>query len=226
MAEQRVTKKELQEPDFLQEYFSRIVQYAQENRKVIAIVSFSFLGTILIATGWFLFRMNYENNAHRMYLKTYNHYLQVRSAVRETEAIKGYQELLKTYPSSRAAQIALYRLGNLYFQSKLYDEAMQAYRNFIDKSSSDGELIVLAWSGLGYCQEAKKDYAGALASFEKALKMKSGVLFEGILYRDVARSYEQMNDMKNALEFYRKALSVTNDPSMTMILKQKISMLS
>ena len=81
-------------------------------------------------------------------------------------------------------------------------------------------------SGLALSKEAKKDYSGALASLERALKTKSGVLFEGILLRDMARMYERLNDKKNALEYYRRAVSVTKDPSIVILLKRKIATLS
>jgi len=226
MTAQKVTKKELQEPDFLHEWLEKIVEFAKRYRKAIYISSISLLGLALIFAGWFLFRMNYESKAQSLYLKTYGSYLKGQPPARDGEAIKGYQELVKAYPSSKAAGIARYRLGNLFFQAQGYDEAIQAYEKFIEQSSPEGELIVLALSGLALSQEAKKNYSGALASLERALKMKSGVLFEGILFRDMARMYEQLNDKKNALEYYRKALSATNDPSITMLLKRKIAMLS
>jgi len=225
MATQKVTKKELQEPDFLQRLLERVMQFAREYRKALYISSISVIGLALIITGWFLFRMNLESKAQRLYLKTYDSYLKAQPPTRDAEAIKGYQELVKAYPASKAARIALYRLGNLFFQAQRYDDAISCYEKFIQQSSPDGELIVLALSGLALSQEEKKNYSGALASLEKATKMKSGVLFEGILFRDMARMYEQMNDKKNALEYYRKALSATKDPSVVMLLKRKIAML-
>jgi tetratricopeptide (TPR) repeat protein len=226
MATQKVTKKELQEPDFLQRVLERVMQFAREYRKALYISSISVVGLALIIAGWFLFRMNLESKAQSLYLKTYDNYLKAQPQTRDAEAIKGYQELVKAYPSSKAAHIALYRLGNLFFQAQRYDDAIQFYEKFIEQSSPEGELIVLALSGLALSQEEKKNYSGALASLERAIKMKSGVLFEGILFRDMARMYEQLNDKKNALEYYRKALSATKDPSIAMLLKRKIAMLS
>ena len=170
--------------------------------------------------------MNLEGKAQGLYQKTYNNYLKAQPLVRDGEAIKGYQELVKAYPSSRAAHIALYRMGNLFFQAQNYDEAIRSYEKFIEQASPEGELVTLALSGLALSKEAKKDYSGALASLERALKTKSGVLFEGILLRDMARMYERLNDKKNALEYYRRAVSVTKDPSIVILLKRKIATLS
>lgn len=226
MTAQKVTKKELQEPDFLHEWLEKTVAYARQYRKALYVSSISVLVVALVAAGWFLFRMNLEGKAQGLYQKTYNNYLKAQPLVRDGEAIKGYQELVKAYPSSRAAHIALYRMGNLFFQAQNYEEAIRSYEKFIEQASPEGELVTLALSGLALSKEAKKDYSGALASLERALKTKSGVLFEGILLRDMARMYEQLNDKKNALEYYRRAVSVTKDPSIVILLKRKIATLS
>jgi tetratricopeptide (TPR) repeat protein len=78
---------------------------------------------------------------------------------------------------------------------------------------------------LGYCYEAKKDLKVALEYFEKAQK-SDNIGFESFGFRNIARIYEQLNDKKNALENYKKALQKTTDPSITVFIKRKISFLS
>jgi len=55
--------------------------------------------------------------------------------------------------------------------------------------------------------------------------MQPGDVHEGIGYRNIARIHEEMNDRGKALEYYRKALEKTKDPSASMILKRKIAQL-
>jgi len=50
--------------------------------------------------------------------------------------------------------------------------------------------------------------------------------FESIAFRNLGRASEELNNKAKALEYYKKALEKTSEPSATIFIKRKISALS
>ncbi len=119
-----------------------------------------------------------------------------------------------------------YQMGNMYYNLGDIESSIKEYTKFLKEVPDGSDLRALAYVGLGYCYESKKDLKDALESFEKAANSKSVGSFEGITYRNIARIYEEMNNKEKALEYYKKALDKTSDPSMEHLLKRKISIIS
>jgi tetratricopeptide (TPR) repeat protein len=169
----------------------------------------------------------YQSSAREMYAKAQND--MARNIGNPDAAginIKIFQELIAKYPHSWSARISRYHLGNIYYSIGEIDNAIAEYKKFVSSSGSDNAgLKFLALTSMGYCYETKKDFKVALEYFEKAQK-SNNVGFESIGFRNIARIYEQLNDKKNALENYKSALQKTNDPSMMVFIKRKISFLS
>jgi tetratricopeptide (TPR) repeat protein len=221
----KIDKKELIEPDKMQLFLERVRMFAERNKKRIYAGAGLFLLIALIAGGWSLYWFNYETTAGNIYAKVFEISTKSSSPKADEEAIKGYEDLTARYPRSRMAIIAYYRLGNLYFSRQEVDKSISAYQAFLNKTEEASDLVTLAYNGLGSCYELKKDLNKALDSYEKAIKTKSGLLFESLSYRNVARVYEAMNNPVKASEYYRKALEKTKDPLMMLFLKRKISLL-
>jgi tetratricopeptide (TPR) repeat protein len=118
-----------------------------------------------------------------------------------------------------------YRLGNLYFGRHDIDGAILAYKDFLNESPADSDLVTLAYNALGACHEVKNNFKEAIESLEIAMKTNTASSFEALNYISIARVHEAMNSPERAVEFYRKALGKTTDPLTTLYLKRKISIL-
>jgi tetratricopeptide (TPR) repeat protein len=221
----KIDKKELQEPDQLQLFFIRLRAFAQANRNRLLAGTGAFILVAAIACGWYLYRLNYEKSAAAVYNKVQDRFLKTGSPVGDGEAIREYRALIERYPGSRSAALARYSLGNLLFGRGQFDEAIAAYEDFLRRGGEGGDLVTLAYGGLGACYEGNKNYPKALESYENALKSQSSSSFEALNCQNAARVHEAMNNPAKALEFYRKALEKTTDPLMTLYLKRKISLL-
>jgi len=221
----KIDKKELTEPDKLQLFFYRVRMFAKNNRNRIYAGAGIFLLIVMVAGGWYLYRLNYENSAGNTYARVFESAMKAGSPAGDAETIKGYKDLITRYPRSRAAITAYYRLGNLYFGRQEVDAAISAYQEFLDRAGEGSDLVTLAYNGRGSCYELKNDFNKALDSYEKAMKTKTALSFELLNYRNIARVYEAMSNADKAVEYYRKALEKTTDPLMTLYLKRKISLL-
>jgi len=218
----KTTKQELKEPDSLQVAFWKLVGYVSKNRKQVIIISVVLLVCIAAVFSWFIYTDRYEKAAQEKYRQAYD--FDLKGGVRAGDhALKGYLDLTSTHPRSQAAKLASYRLGGIYYQQGKYDESISTYEKFLKSSFSDPVLICLAHFGIGYASEAKKDYANALKAFEKAMSAYPGDRLAVIGNRNMARIYEQMNDIPKSLEHYRKALEKAKDPSQELFLKRKLA---
>jgi len=80
----------------------------------------------------------------------------------------------------------------------------------------------VAAQSLGYCYEAKGEFAKALENFQKNAEGQASVYQEeGLL--GVARCYEALNQKPKALETYQKALAKNPKSKMTEFMQWKVS---
>jgi tetratricopeptide (TPR) repeat protein len=221
----KITKKDIEKPDSFQAAVNKISTYVKENKRKIYITSSFVAAIIVIAIGWYLYKMNYENDAQKLYAKA--HLAAMKNTMQginpDQNVLKLYQDVITQYPGSKAAMMSHYQMGSVYYDIGNIDESVKAYSDFIKEAPVGSDLQAMGYSGLGYCYESKKDWKNALEAYEKASTSKTGGSFVGITYRNIGRIYEEMNNREKALEYYQKALSKTTDPGMELFLKRKIS---
>lgn len=225
MAE-RISKKalkELKEPDFLQLELSKLAAFSARHKSKIYVFVALFVVCLAIAAGWSLYRLNYEKSALQVYNQGEATALKSGPS---PNLIAAYRNVTTKYPRSQAALHAYYQMGNVYLNLNQVDLSLQAYDEFLKRSSRNNYLKFFVYSGQGYGYEVKRDYKKALAAFENALKTPEATYLAGSVYRDMGRIYEEMNDPKKSLEYYRKSLEKTTDRTMETILKRKIASLS
>jgi tetratricopeptide (TPR) repeat protein len=224
----KITKKEIEKPDSLQLALKRIATYVKENKTKIYLISGLITLIIAISFGWYFYRMNYENNAQKLYAKVnlVTMKLTMQGDKPDQNILNMYRDVITQFPGSKAAMMVRYQMGNMYYNLGDIESSIKAYTEFLKEVPDGSDLKALAYIGLGYCYESKKDLKDALDSFEKAANSKSDGSFEGITYRNIARIYDEMDNKGKALEYYKKALDKTSDPSMKHLLKRKIAIIS
>ena len=223
----KLSKKELKSPDAFQTTFERAGDYVSENKSRVIIVGTALTCAVVIAVGIYFYWSYYSNSALKLYAKVQQNIMKSGDNKETvTDNIKIFNELIEKYPHSWSGRMAYYHLGNINYNNGEIDRAIKSFQTFIDKSGTDKTgLRFLALTSLGYCNEVKKDYKEALKYFEQAQNTYH-VGFEMIGLRNVARTYEAINNKQKALEFYKKALEKTTEPAATIFIKRKISTLS
>jgi tetratricopeptide (TPR) repeat protein len=217
----KLTKQELKEPDKLQIMLAKGLTYLAENKQKLYIASGILAIILLIAGMWTFYSLNYEKSAQQIYARVYGPSIKDAAA-----AASLYKEVISQYPRSHAAATAHYQLANLYYLQNDFDAAIKSYEDFLKKTPDKNDLKSLAYTGLGYCYESKKDFKNALIYFEKAAGLKVGQVFEGMNNQNIARVYEAMDERVKAIEYYQKALGKNTDPASELLIKRKIATLS
>jgi tetratricopeptide (TPR) repeat protein len=143
---------------------------------------------------------------------------------RRTESIEGYKRFHAHYPRSDAACWPITD-GQPLCGPEGIRPGHTGHEAFLDKAKGSGDLVSLAYGGLGSCFEAKKDYEKALTQYELARKADKSLALEGLHLSSIARVYEGMNNAGKAAEYYKQALDKTKDPMMELYLKRKLALL-
>lgn len=223
----KINPKELNQPDLLQTRLSELMQFVRIHRIRILQVSGVLVFLILLAGGVFLYEWHNDKAAYALYVHAEDTLSRTgfADASSQRKVIAAYRSLIDRYPRSPAATFARYRLGGLHYEIHQMDDVIRWFDAFIDKASTDSDLVTLAWSGKGYAYESKGDLAKALQAFEQASKTPGNGNFAGINDQNIARVYEAMNKPDRAVTYYRKALEKTIDPGLSRLLKRKIAML-
>ena len=63
----KITKKEIEKPDSFQTALNKIAAYISANKSKIYLASGIVISIVIISSGWYLYRMNYEDKAQRLY---------------------------------------------------------------------------------------------------------------------------------------------------------------
>lgn len=105
-------------------------------------------------------------------------YYNIQEFDKANKVFKDYADIMKKSPNAQAYQDALVRLGDTYFATKKYDDAINAYNRAIEGSKTDRDYAMYQ---KGLVLIAKGDPNGAKASFE-ALQLN----FPESLYYDNA----------------------------------------
>ncbi len=225
----RITKKELKQPDEFHTLSWKALQFLSNHRREVYLYSGIVVAVVVLVVGWYLYRLYYESRANEMYARAYASY-GTANVSQDQESLKKavglYDELVKEYPESRAAELALYNLGNLYYSLGDAEKSIGAYESYLQESRDTSMLRALAYYGLGYSYELKNDYEGALKNFESAEKHALGSHFKVINYANIGRIYEKMGNIPKAVEYYGKVMGKDVDPFMQGLMKNKIATLS
>ena len=221
----KITKKEIEKPDSFQAALNKVSAYISANKSKIYLASAIVISIVIMSSGWYLYRMNYEDKAQRLYAIANIAGMKAarQGGKPDQNNIKMYNDVITQYPGSKAAMMSYYQMGNMYYNLGDVDASINAYTEFLKEVPDGSDLKILAYNSIGYCYEKKTDFPRALESFEKAANSKSSGDFEGMTCRNMARIYEEMNNKEKALEYYQKALSSATDPSMELLLKKIIS---
>ena len=206
----RVTRKQLlKEPDQFISFSARAILFAADNRRLISLVLGGLL-VVVLAGGAFLYFSNLsERRAHAMFEQGLVHYLsQVsgdKSARFQQTAREKFDQVVKKYPSTAAAQLSLLLYADMSYHEGSYDKAIELYQRALGAFSEASGIRKLIWSGLGYAYEGKKDYKAAAQWFQK-ITDSEGEFIKGEAYFNLGRMHEVMNDRQSALEAYDKVV--------------------
>jgi tetratricopeptide (TPR) repeat protein len=95
-------------------------------------------------------------------------------------------------------------LGNIYYNSGAYDEAIRAYHKAIEMDHGNGQ----SFSNLGSIYVQKEFYAEAISMYQKGLDLLESAAEKALLWNRLGDVYLQMDDYSQALSAYQTAVEL------------------
>lgn len=190
----KVSRKELKQPDALQRVGSEARVWLQERQKAvgIAVIAVLLVGAAAALASYFSDRG--ESTAAKELgaaLKILDKPVvpdapQGVTEVYRTEAekdeaiVKSLSEFRQSHSGTQAASTAALTLGQALYRQGKYDEALASLDAFLKDASEEDPLRSVALESQGYAHEAKGQLDQALAAFEKLSKAKTGEFLTGM----------------------------------------------
>ncbi len=207
MAEQRLSRKEIRQPD---QFVSLSVQMAGWVKEHISFLIYGVVAMAIVATlitGWWAWQRHREQQADTALYEA-TKLIRTRS-VNRPKAVEQLQRLANDYGSTAAAALAYWHLGHLYFEGEAYPAALTAYRQAQQRLSKAAQPLMVALVALdiAYAQEASGVCdPEAIASFEAVLQLPAHWL-RGEAYLGIGRCHEHTGASQKAVAIYERALS-------------------
>ena len=224
----KIIKKKLKEPDEFVTLTERAYIFISHHFKPIAGGAVLVLVLILLFLLYQRWERRNEENAFQMLNAAVETYERVTSPYREASAqeyknvLDGFKEVATKFPRTSPGKLAILYQGNINLRLGEFDQAIQAYENFLQQGGTGRLYRCFVMEGLGYSYEGKKDYEKAVNAYQK--EIESGEDFElANGYLGLGRCYEKLGKAKEAVENYRSFMKVSKKSEMKNIVLGKIS---
>lgn len=183
MVEDKTRKELLEEPDPFIVFIGRVVDFAKKYQQQIVMTAMAvFIGAVVIS-GVVYFKRQTDDKAAALLGK----------------AIASYSKIThKTTGIQKTPTVAE------------YEEARKIFKEVMDKygSTGSGKAALLNYADLSYLV---KDYDQAIKSYEKALNDFGGQPeFKNLILNGLASSYEEKQDLENAIKYFDLIVSGNN----------------
>jgi tetratricopeptide (TPR) repeat protein len=199
--------KEVEQTGPLALFTAKVKEYVKENLNQIASV-----GSILLIIAAGIFYWQYSSlKAEEDSFSSFSKALTTMSTDVKTEAerevvsqqaLEIFKGVVEKYPETKTGAASLYYSGNCSLTLNNYDDAIDYYNKFLEKSDkSFVYLRALAYEGKGYAYEGKGEFAKAIEWFEKQKNEGKGVDISVALL-NIARCYELSGDNVAACRLY------------------------
>ena len=194
----KLTKQQIKEDKFTN-YMLLTRDWFLDNWQIVAILA--AVVALIIAGSVYYFRMKSSKD--------------IEAATRLTKAVaemrrQNFQVAileLKTLSDEYGGDIggmALFNLGNAYYDSKNYDEAINSFKNYIDNYKLDKLTTASAYGGIAVSLECKQDFLAAGDKYVEAVKYYPESPSAPDYYLGAVRTYVQGGDRPKAEQMFKE----------------------
>ena len=133
------------------------------------------------------------------------------------EAIAGYESLVR---AGQWNANLFYDLGNAYFRTEAYDQAIDAFKRAIELNPRFG----WPYSNLALAYVQKARFAEAILLYQRSIELFTGDKDKAISWNRLGNVYRRLNDYENAIFAYQRADDLDPDNT-TLSLQSRFSLL-
>lgn len=214
----RVTKHMMKEDKLVTTAF-KLTEFVQRNLNRILL--FTGIVVVLILAVVFFLQIQAKKNQKAEIL-----FSKARielSTGRLSQAINDLNTINLSYGGTKIAPRSLFLLGNAYFYSKNYDQALKSFENFSIRYKDDLQLLASALAGMAQCYFEKKEYLLAGDYFVKAAEVDLESFLVPNLFLQAGYSYQNGGNQKKAKEAFQKIIEIFPETEQAYQAKIKLA---
>lgn len=136
-------------------------------------------------------------------------------------AISKFESFLTQFPTSNFRELALYRLGNLYFEKKLYDKSRERLILLIEEFPFS-DYLGSAYHLIGETFIEENDLTRAEEFFSTAVSSKSNNRYVDKSIYSLANLYEKKGNYSEAVKYYDKLLGYYKNSELASLTQLRI----
>lgn len=226
MAEDKNKETPLPQPDKIEVYAKRILEFIKANQTAIVVAVSAVVLAAVIISGVIYFQKRAEEKAQTMLGDAI---ARVEAAKRSkapearfAEAKPKFEEIIKKYGSTAAGKAALLKYADLCYQTGDYDTAIEMYQRALEAYDDEGEIKSFILNGLAYSYESKEAYDRAAEYFNRIVTDKSAVMKDQALF-NLGRIYGKMGKPEKQREAYKRIVSDYPDSMYSRLARGKLA---
>lgn len=218
MARQRLTRKEIKQPDQFISYTVQILDWAKSHARQLLYGALGVVVVIALIVAWSAWQTKRQQRAEMLLYEAVkllqpdetDAQQQVTPEAREA-AMQKLKGLIERYPNTPAAALAHWRLGQQYYAQSDYTLALSSYRQALVQLKPDEQRLIpaLVTLNMAYAQEASGACEQAIDSFQNVLQSSWRWLY-GEAFLGIGRCHETLGALQQAQDVYTRALSNEN----------------
>lgn len=226
----KLSQKELKQPDQFQTAGERIMQKVVENRKryvMYAVLALVLVAVVLGVRAYMEHRQSKVSIAFAEAMKPYNapivkegdtpedmnalHYKTKQG--KYVAASKTLEEFIEAYAGCSYGDVARVYLGNAFFKLGRFKEAREQYELFLrDMASDEPELRFLAFHNIAQSHMAEENFDEALATYNRLLQSDLEIWKDQATYQ-IALIHKRKNEKEQAIAILDKIVEEFPDSS-------------
>ncbi|RMH32562.1 MAG: outer membrane protein assembly factor BamD [Nitrospirae bacterium] len=187
----------------------RILLFVEQNRSLVlaALLIVLMGGVALGGMLWWNQQQRYEalvllGQAQKFYIdRPTDHPDQIERNLEQ--AITLFRQIVKTYPNTPSAELALYLLGNALYDKGDVKQAIQVYQRFIEDYGSDDILLGLVYQRLGMAYLKSGERTKGIETLSQVLALPAATNKDQVLY-ELGKVEESAGNTEQALAYYKE----------------------
>jgi len=225
LVKRKIKRKELKKPDEFITFSARVLEWCNENLRIVYGVALGSAIILIIVGLAFLYKTNREAKAKDLYQKALALY-PTGSPGRDNpseyaQATAVLEELQQRFGSTTVGATALVDLGNIYFEQGAYDKSILCYNDFLQRTDGSHPLHDRVLVSLGETYEAKGSYEEASKIYQLLAK-EGAPVYQAQVQLNLGRVYEAMGDKSKAMAYYDNYLNESPAPLFGEWIKIKL----
>ncbi len=229
MAKKRISrarKRDLANPDEFITFWTKLSNFAAENKvKALCALGF-FMVLIVVAAGFLYFLKKSEDTAFALLQQNITKYQTLLKDTGPEKACLGvekdFQSIIEKYSGRAGGKHARLIYANICYTAKDYDEAIELYKKSLEDFNDEPFIKNLIINSLGYSYTVKKDYKTAAKYFEMIASIPNYSIKDEALF-NLGEIYNAMGDNVKSIDAFKKILSDHTGSIYTEIAQEKLA---